>query len=55
MRTLEQSSRNSADQHLHCQIRKAETIPNATQVNFSNDLDVLLSEIVRGCGGGNAA
>jgi len=47
MKTLEQSSRNIADQHLHCQIRAAETIPTATQINFSNDLDVLLGEIVR--------
>lgn len=47
MKTLEQSSRNIADQHLHCQIRAAETIPTGTQVNFSNDLDVLLGEIVR--------
>ena len=44
---LEKSSRKIADQYLHCQIRKSETLPNKTQVNFSNDIDVLLSEIVR--------
>jgi hypothetical protein len=27
--------------------RATEVLPNATQVNFSNDLDVLLAEIVR--------
>ena len=47
MQTLENSSRNIADQHLHCQIRPNEILPNAKQVNFGNDLDVLLSEIVR--------
>ena len=47
MQHLDESSRNIADQHLHCQIRKSETLPNKTQINFSNDIDVLLSEIVR--------
>jgi hypothetical protein len=44
---LENSSRKIADQHLHSQIRQKESLPNKTQVNFSNDIDVLLSEIVR--------
>lgn len=44
---LDNSSRKIADQHLHCHIRKSETLPTLTQVNFSNDLDVLLAEIVR--------
>ena len=44
---LENSSRKIADQYLHTQIRKKESLPNRTQVNFSNDIDVLLSEIVR--------
>jgi len=44
---LENSSRNIADHHLHGQIRKSETLPNKTQVNFANDIDVLLAEIVR--------
>lgn len=44
---LEDSSRKIADQYLHLQIRKSETLPTFTQVNFSRDLDVLLGEIVR--------
>jgi hypothetical protein len=44
---LEKSSRKIADSYLHIPIRKNETLPNATQVNFRNDLDVLLGEIVR--------
>ena len=44
---LETSSRNIADSVLHQQIRKREVIPNRTQVNFSNDLEVLLGEVIR--------
>lgn len=44
---LQNSARNIADAYLHTPIRESETIPNKTQVNFSNDLDVLLAEIVR--------
>jgi len=47
MQHLENSSRKIADQHLHGQIRKSETTPNFTQVNFASDLDVLLAEVVR--------
>src|SRR6266853_3267702 len=47
MQTLDNSSRKIADQHLHSQIRNAEVLPNATQVDFSQPLDVLLAEIVR--------
>jgi hypothetical protein len=47
MANLESSSRKIADAHLHTQIRNKEVLPNKTQVNFSNDLDVLLAEIVR--------
>jgi len=47
MNHLEISSRKIADQHLHTQVRQKESLPNRTQVNFSNDIDVLLSEIVR--------
>ncbi len=47
MTNLELSSRKIADAHLHSQIRSKEILPNRTQVNFSNDLDVLLAEIVR--------
>lgn len=44
---LETSSRNIADSVLHQQVRKREVIPTRTQVNFSNDLEVLLGEVVR--------
>lgn len=47
MQKLDQSLRKIADAYLHVQIRTQEGIPNATQVNFSQDLDVLLQEIVR--------
>ncbi len=47
MEHLENSSRKIADAHLHGQIRNKESLPNETQVNFSNDLDVLLGEIIR--------
>ena len=41
------SLRNIADKYLHQVVRCSETLPNETQVNFSQDLDVLLDEIVR--------
>jgi len=44
---LQKSSRKIADSHLHTMIRKKEVLPNATQVDFKNDLDHLLGEIVR--------
>jgi hypothetical protein len=44
---LENSSRKIADGHLHTPIRKAEVLPTGTQVNFSQDIDVMLGEIVR--------
>jgi hypothetical protein len=47
MQNLSNSSMKIADAHLHTQIRNKESLPNQVQVNFSNDLDVLLSEIVR--------
>jgi hypothetical protein len=47
MRNLENSSRKIADQHLHCPIRRSEALPNSRQVDFGNDLDVLLAEIAR--------
>lgn len=47
MENLEKSSRKIADAHLHTQIRKKEVLPNKTQVNFSQDMDVLLAEIIR--------
>lgn len=47
MEHLEKSCRNIADASLHVHIRSKEILPNKTQVNFANDLDVLLAEIVR--------
>jgi hypothetical protein len=47
MQHLENSARNIADAHLHGQIRRRESLPTRTQVDFSRDLDVLLGEIIR--------
>jgi hypothetical protein len=47
MQRLGNSSRRIADMYLHTQIRRSESLPTSTQVNFANDLDVLLGEIVR--------
>jgi hypothetical protein len=47
MNNLNKSSRKIADSFLHTPIRNKESLPTKTQVNFKNDLDVLLQEIVR--------
>ncbi|RKX23919.1 MAG: hypothetical protein DRP47_12150 [Candidatus Zixiibacteriota bacterium] len=47
MQHLNASLRAIADSHLHSHIRRKEVLPNRTQVNFKNDLDVLLAEVVR--------
>jgi len=47
MANLERSARSIAEQHLHTQVRNSEVLPTIVQVDFSNDLDVLLAEIVR--------
>jgi hypothetical protein len=47
MKHLGESARKIGDAHLHGPIRKSETLPTATQVDFKNDIDVLLGEIVR--------
>lgn len=47
MANLQNSMKNIADNFLHETIRKKENLPNSNQVNFSQDLDVLLGEIVR--------
>jgi hypothetical protein len=44
---LENSARRIGDAHLHVQIRQRESLPSPTQVNFANDIDVLLAEIIR--------
>ena len=52
MKHLNESLKNIADIYLHEPIRKKEVLPNATQVNFSQDMDVLLGEVVRKASGG---
>lgn len=47
MQHLENASRKVADAHLHMPIRESETLPTPQQVNCSQQLDVLLSEVVR--------
>jgi hypothetical protein len=47
MERLNASCRKIADQHLHTPIRKSESLPTMNQVDFSNDIDVLLAEIHR--------
>ena len=48
MSILDNSSRKIADSYLHTHIRKHEgSLPTFTQINFKNDLDVLLQEIIR--------
>ena len=47
MEHLQNSSRKIADSNLHTLIRGKESLPSQIQVNFSNDVDVLLAEIIR--------
>jgi len=47
MQHLDTSLRNIADGHLHVQIRKAEVLPSPQQVDYRQDLDALLAEVVR--------
>ena len=48
MTILDKNSRKIADAYLHTQIRKSESsLPTETQINFKNELDVLLQEIAR--------
>jgi len=50
MQHLENSSRKIADSALHTIMRSRESLITPTQANFSQDMDVLLSEIVRKLG-----
>lgn len=43
---LYQSAKNIADNLLHSNIRKRESLPKKTRVNFAPELDVLLGEIL---------
>jgi hypothetical protein len=42
---LDKTSRKIADMHLHQHVHDKEVLPNKVQVNFSNELDILLGEI----------
>lgn len=47
MINLDNSLRNIADNNIHSQVRMKEVLPTSNQINFSQELDLLLSEIVR--------
>jgi hypothetical protein len=47
MNHLNSSLRSIADNYLHQPIRKKESLPTKTQIDFKNDLDVLIAEIIR--------
>lgn len=47
MRHLEEAARKIGDAHLHTHVRSSETLPTRVQVNFSNEVDVLLAEVIR--------
>ena len=47
MSNLNDSLKNIADSYLHQTIRDKESLPNETQIDFKNEMDVLLSEIIR--------
>lgn len=47
MKHLNLSLRNIADEHLHSHVCKNVVLPNETQVNFRNDLDLLLGEVIK--------
>lgn len=47
MLNLDNSLRNIADNNIHSQVRTKEVLPTTTQVDFTQELDLLLSEIVR--------
>lgn len=41
------SMKSISDNHLHSPIAKTDSLPNMTQVDFSNDLDVVLAEVCK--------
>jgi len=47
MKRLEDAARKIADAHLHTPVRDSEVLPTRVKVNFSNEVDVLLGEIIR--------
>ena len=51
---LEEGGRKISDGLIHQTIRRRESLPNFIQVNYLNDIDVLLSEIIRRVNESNA-
>ncbi len=47
MQKLDTSMRNMADNNLHAQARKKEILPTKNQFDYSQEIDLLLSEVVR--------
>lgn len=47
MNNLDKTSRKISDNIMHAQIQRKEVLPNSTQVDFSNNIDLLLGEIIR--------
>jgi len=47
MGNLDKSLRNIADNNIHSQARSREVLPTTNQIDFTPELDLLLSEIVR--------
>ena len=47
MMILDNSLRNIADNNIHSQVRGKEVLPTAIQVQFHQEIDLLLSEVVR--------
>lgn len=47
MQHLNISMRSIADNYLHMPIRKNESLPNENQIDFSREVDFLISEIIR--------
>lgn len=47
MKHLDNSLRNIADNNIHSHIRSKEVLPTFTQVDFRQDLDFLISEMIR--------
>jgi len=47
MLILDNSLRNIADNNIHSQARQKEVLPNQTQTDFTPELDLLLSEVIR--------
>lgn len=47
LKYLEESSRSISDHSVHAQAKKVDAVPNRTQADFSNSLDVLLCEVIK--------